>query len=237
MLAAAIAQIEAKGVGAGLAAAAGEGWHPGVVGIVAGRLKDRFDLPSAVFALDDTMARASLRSVSGVDIGAAVAAAKAEGLLLSGGGHRMAAALSAERAKLGELIAFLESRLAGEVAARPDRGLYAIDAVMGPAGMTPEFHDLVERAGPFGAGNPEPVIVVPDARIVDVRLVGENHISVVAMCGNDRLKAIAFRAADGPLGEALVKKGRPVHLAGKLLANDWQGRRTIELSIEDAALA
>lgn len=237
VLAEAIAQIETTGVRAGIAAAAGEGWHPGVVGIVAGRLKDRFDLPSAVFALDETMARASLRSVLGVDIGGAVAAAKAEGLLVSGGGHRMAAALTAERGKLEDLIAFLDSRLAAEVETRPDRGLYAVDAVMGPAGMTPEFHDLVERAGPFGAGNPEPVIVVPDARVVDVRLVGENHVSVVAMCGNDRLKAIAFRAADGPLGEALIRKGRPIHLAGKLLANDWQGRRTIELSIEDAAVA
>jgi single-stranded-DNA-specific exonuclease len=237
VLAEAIDQLEQKGPGAGLAAAAGDGWHPGVVGIVAGRLKDRFDLPSAVFALDDTTARASLRSISGVDIGGAVVAAKAEGLLLSGGGHRMAAALSAERGKLEDLIAFLEARLAPEVAARPDRGQFAVDAVMGPAGMTPEFHDLVERAGPFGAGNPEPVVVVPDARVVDVRIVGENHVSVVAMCGNDRLKAIAFRAADRPLGEALVKKGRPIHLAGKLLANDWNGKRTIELSIEDAALA
>lgn len=237
VLAEAIEQVERRGAGAGLAAAAGEGWHPGVVGIVAGRLKDRFDLPSAVFALDETTARASLRSVSGVDIGGAVTAAKAEGLLTSGGGHKMAAALSAERGKLDALIAFLDSHLADQVAARPDRGLYAVDAVMGPAGMTPEFHDLVERAGPFGAGNPEPVIVVPDARVVDVRVVGENHVSVVVMCGNDRLKAIAFRAADRPLGEALLKKGRPIHLAGRLLANDWQGRRTIELSIEDAAFA
>ncbi len=237
VLAEAIEQVSAGERGKGLVAAAGEGWHPGVVGIVAGRLKDRFDLPSAVFALDETMARASLRSLSGVDIGGAVSAAKAEGLLTSGGGHKMAAALSAERAKLPDLLAFLEARLAPEVAARPDRGLFAIDALMGPAAMTPEFHDLVERAGPFGAGNPEPVVVVPDARIVESRVVGENHVSVVAMCGPDRLKAIAFRAADGPLGEALAKKGRPTHLAGKLLANDWNGRRTIELSIEDAAIA
>ncbi len=237
VLAEAVEQLDTAGPGAGLAAAAGEGWHPGVVGIVAGRLKDRFDLPSAVFALDETTARASLRSISGVDIGGAVAAAKAEGLLLSGGGHRMAAALSAERGKLSELIAFLDARLTPEVAARPDRGLYAIDALMGPAGMTPDFHDMVERAGPFGAGNPEPVVAVPDARIVEARIVGENHVSVVAMCGSDRLKAIAFRAADRPLGEALLKKGRPIHLAGRLLANEWQGRRIIELSIEDAAVA
>ena len=237
VLAEAVAQVESGPRSAGFIAPAGEGWHPGVVGIVAGRLKDRFDLPSAVFALDETMARASLRSISGVDIGAAVVAAKDAGLVTSGGGHRMAAALSAERAKLPDLISFLEARLAPEVAARPDRGLFAVDAIMGPSGMTPEFHDLVERAGPFGAGNPEPVVVIPDARIVESRLVGENHVSVVAMCGNDRLKAIAFRAADGPLGEALSRKGRPIHLAGKLLANDWNGRRTIELSIEDAAFA
>ena len=237
VLAEAVEQLESKGPGRGLAAAAGEGWHPGVVGIVAGRLKDRFDLPSAVFALDETTARASLRSIPGVDIGAAVAAAKDAGLLLSGGGHKMAAALSAERGRLAELIAFLDARLAPEVAVRPERGLFAVDAVMGPAGMTPEFHDLVERAGPFGAGNPEPVIVVPDARVVEARVVGENHVSVVAMVGPDRLKAIAFRAADRPLGEALMRKGRPIHLAGKLLANDWNGRRSIELSIEDAAVA
>ncbi|BCW89382.1 Single-stranded-DNA-specific exonuclease RecJ [Alphaproteobacteria bacterium SO-S41] len=235
VLEAALEQVEKTGTRPGLVAASGEGWHAGVVGIVAGRLKDKYDLPSAVFAIEGDIARASLRSVSGVDLGAAVGAAKAEGLLVSGGGHAMAAGLSVERARLEDVIAFLDERLAPAVESRTGRGLYAIDAVVGPAGLTPAFYDMVERAGPYGAGNPEPVIAVPDARIVDARIVGENHVSVVAMCGGDRLKAIAFRAADTPVGAALMQKGRPIHLAGRLLANDWQGQRRIELSIEDAA--
>jgi single-stranded-DNA-specific exonuclease len=231
----ALAQVERDGVRPGLVAAFGEGWHAGVVGIVAGRLKDRYDLPSAVFAIEDGIARASLRSVSGVNLGAAVGEAKAAGLLISGGGHAMAAGLSVARERVGEVIAFLDSRLAEAVQARSDRGLYKIDAIVGPATLTPQFYDLIERAGPFGAGNPEPVVVIPDARIVESRIVGENHVSVVAMCGGDRLKGIAFRAAETPLGALLLQKGRPIHLAGRLLANDWQGQRRIELSIEDAA--
>ncbi|MCC6920946.1 MAG: single-stranded-DNA-specific exonuclease RecJ [Alphaproteobacteria bacterium] len=231
----ATAQLRAEGVGEGLAAAHGDGWHPGVIGIVAGRLKDRFDLPAAVFALDDTSAKASLRSVSGVDVGGAVTAAREEGLLTSGGGHRMAAALSAPRENLADVIAFLNARLAPEVAARQDRGLYAIDAVAGPQALTEGLHDMVERAGPFGAGNPEPVFAVPDACIVNSQIVGENHSSVVVMCGNARLKAIAFRAANTEVGAALARKGSKVHLAGRLLLNEWQGERRVELSIEDVA--
>lgn len=231
----ALRQVESRGTGQGLVAAFGENWHAGVIGIVAGRLKDRHDLPAAVFGLEGNLARASLRSVSGVDVGEAVAAAKEAGLLLTGGGHRMAAGLSADRAKLDAVIAFLDARLAPQVAARADRGVYAIDGIVGPLAMTPALFDAVERAGPFGAANPEPVFVVPDARVIHASIVGENHVSIVAMCGNDRVKGIAFRAADRPLGEALLKKGRPIHLAGCLLANEWQGVRRIELSIEDAA--
>ena len=231
----ALAAVERQGPGRGLVAASGENWHPGVIGIVAGRLKDRYDLPSAVFALEGDLARASLRSVPGVDLGSAVGAAKAAGLLLTGGGHRMAAALTAERGRLGEIVAFLEEALAPEVERRSDRGVFRIDAVVGPLALTPEFYDRIERAGPYGAGNPEPVVAVPDARIVDARIVGQNHVSVVAMCGGARLKGIAFRAAETPLGEALLRRAGALHLAGKLLANDWQGQRRIELSVEDAA--
>jgi single-stranded-DNA-specific exonuclease len=233
----ATAQLRATGPGAGLAAAHGEGWHPGVIGIVAGRLKDRFDLPAAVFALDDTSAKASLRSIAGVDVGSAVVAAREAGLLTSGGGHRMAAALSAPRENLKDIVAFLDERLAPEVASRSDRGLYAIDAVAGPGALTLDLHDMVERAGPYGAGNPEPVFAIPDARIVDVRVAGENHVSVVAQCGDTRLKAIAFRSANNEVGKALAQKGRPIHLAGRLLLNEWENRKRVELSIEDAAPA
>jgi single-stranded-DNA-specific exonuclease len=233
----ALAQMDRQPPRAGLAAAAGDGWHPGVIGIVAGRLKEKFDLPSAVFSMDDTTVRASLRSVSGVDIGGAVVAAREAGLLVSGGGHRMAAALSGKRDRLDDIIDFLDERLAPEVAARTDRGLYAIDSLIGPAALTPDFFESVDRAGPFGAGNPEPVFAVPDARIVHASIVGQKHVSVVVMCGNERMKAIAFRAADQPLGAALLQKGRSVHLAGRLLTNDWQGQRRVELSIEDAAHA
>jgi single-stranded-DNA-specific exonuclease len=235
VLEAANAHLTANPPGAGLAAAWGEGWHAGVVGIVAGRIKDRFNLPSAVFALEGDIARASLRSVSGVDLGSAVAAAKAEGLLLTGGGHAMAAALTAERAKVPDVISFLDDRLRDEVASRSGRNDIRIDALVAPAGMTADFFDAVERAGPFGAGNPEPAFVVPDARIVEARIVGQNHVSVVAMCGKDRLKAIAFRAAETALGAALMKSGTTAHLAGKLLLNEWNGQRRVELSIEDAA--
>lgn len=231
----AMAQMQRREPPTGLAAAWGDGWHPGVVGIVASRLKDRYDLPAAVFALDDTTAKASLRSVSGVDIGGAVVAAREAGLLISGGGHRMAAALSASRDRLDDIVAFLDDHLKPQVAARADRGVYAVDALLGPASFTSALYDSVDRAGPFGSGNPEPIFVVPDARIVHASIVGQNHVSVIAMCGNDRLKGIAFRQADQPLGEALMQKGRPIHLAGRLLLNEWQGERRVELSIEDAA--
>ena len=231
----AMAQASAGGERAGLVAAWGEGWHPGVVGIVAGRLKDRFDMPSAVFALDETYARASLRSVSGVDIGSAVTEAKQRGLLVAGGGHRMAAGLTAERGKLAEVIAFLDEALSGAVAERQDRHLYKIDSLIGPGALTPAFYERVEQAGPFGAGNPEPVFALPDMRIAYAGVVGENHVSIVATSGAERVKGIAFRAAETPLGGALLAKRGAFHLAGKLLVNEWQGQTRIELSIEDAA--
>ncbi len=230
-------QVERRGAGAGLVAAWGEGWHAGVIGIVAGRLKDRYDRPSAVFAIDGDAAKASLRSVAGVDVGGAVLAAKDAGLLTSGGGHKMAAALSTSAERVPEIVDFLDRRLAAAVEARPDKGVFAIDAAVSPASLTAEAFDMVERAGPYGAANPEPTFAVPSMLIVNASVVGERHVSVVGVAGDgSRLKGIAFRQADRPLGEALLKKGR-FHLAGRLLANEWGGERRIELSIEDAAEA
>jgi single-stranded-DNA-specific exonuclease len=229
------ARIETR---AGLAAAWGEGWHPGVIGIVASRLKDRFGRPAAVFAIEGEIAKASLRSVPGVDVGAAVLAVKDEGLLINGGGHKMAAALTARADRVEEIVERLDAILAPRMNTRGNIRRLRIDAVSGPAGLTEELFDTVDLAGPYGAGNPAPLFAIPSVRLVNASIVGANHISItgVGTCGT-RLRAIAFRQAGEPLGNALLARRTPFHLAGTLSANEWGGVRRIELVIEDAAPA
>ena len=217
---------------------AGEGWHKGVVGLVASRLTERFRRPACVIAWEDSGAgTGSLRSIDGIDIGAAVRAAVEAGHLIKGGGHAMAAGLTVERAQFEALKTFLRARLArGAGAARAAISL-AIDGALTPAAVTDEFLELIERAGPYGQGNPQPRFAFPAHRVKFAKAVGEAHVRCVLEAGDgSRLNAVAFRVADQPLGAALIaSSGMPLHVAGHLRRDTWGGREVRELIIEDAA--
>jgi single-stranded-DNA-specific exonuclease len=219
--------------------AAKEGWHAGVVGIVAGRLKDRFGKPSFVAGFEGGLARGSARSVPGVDIGAVVRAARDEGLLLSGGGHAMAAGFSLSAEQEGPFQRFLAARFAEGGDALVGALDLRIDTLVSPSGATEALVNDIAQAGPFGAGNPEPLIAATDVRIVFADIVGKDHIRL-RLAGGDGagLEAIAFRAADAPLGKGLLaSRGKTVHVAGRLKIDEWNGRARVQLQVEDAAPA
>lgn len=238
VLAAALAAAEANGGAQGpLAWAAGEGWHPGVVGIVAARLKEAFGRPAVVIGLDGAEGKGSGRSTAGVDLGAAVARLAAEGLISKGGGHRMAAGLSLARDQLAPAMARLSELLARQGAGEEAPETLRLDGVIGPAAATLELCDALAAAGPYGAGAPAPRLAVAEAQIAALRPVGENHLALTLADGpGGRLEAIAFRAAGTPLGELLTRsRGARLHLAGRLEADAWGGRRRAKLHVEDAA--
>ena len=217
---------------------ASEGFHKGVVGLVASRLVERFHLPACVIAWDEHgLGTGSLRSIAGVDIGAAVRAAVAAGHLVKGGGHAMAAGLSVTRNSLDALDAFLRERLADTTRTARSERMLNIDGSLTPAGVTDELMALIERAGPFGQGNPEPRFAFPAQRVKFAKVVGTAHVRCVLEGGEGaRLDAIAFRAADQPVGEALLgSSGLPLHIAGHLRRDTWNGRDRRELVVEDVA--
>ena len=235
------AQRQAEAATAGpVVLVAGEGWHPGVIGIVASRIKDMTGRPSLVVALDGDRGKGSGRSVPGVDIGAAVTAAHQAGLLIDGGGHPMAAGLTVARDRLAELREFLAGRLGPAVAAQADARSLGLDGALSLRGATADLLDLLGRAGPYGAGNAEPRFAVPAARVVNAAVAGEKHVRfLLASADGARLKAIAFRSLDGPLGPALLaagQNGAPIHCAGHLRADNWRGERRVQFVVEDAAL-
>jgi single-stranded-DNA-specific exonuclease len=219
--------------------AAGESWHPGVIGIVAGRLKERFGRPAIVVALgEDGLGKGSGRSIGGVDLGAAVMAAKDLGLLVAGGGHAMAAGLTVERGKVEALGDFLDERLAADVAkSRDDRALL-LDAVLAPGGVCPDLCDALEAGGPYGAGWPAPRVAAGPVRVIKADVVGNGHLRLI-VAGDDgrRIKAIAFRMAASPLGEAMLAAPphRKLWVAGRVRKDEWEGRVGAELHLEDAA--
>jgi single-stranded-DNA-specific exonuclease len=217
--------------------AAGQGWHPGVVGIVAGRLKETFGRPTFALARDGAMAKGSGRSIAGVDLGAAVAAARQAGILKEGGGHAMAAGVTLESARIADFARFLSVRLGLDVAAaRAGSGL-EIDAALAVGGVCEALADGVAGAGPFGSGNPEPRFALTGARILRADVLKDRHVRcVVGGADGGRVDAIAFRALEGPLGPALLRaQGAPLHVAGHLRAEVWQGRRRLKFHIEDVA--
>ncbi len=218
---------------------AGENWHEGVLGIVASRLKDRFRRPTFVLGLRDDIAKGSGRSVPGVDLGAAVTAARQAEILENGGGHAMAAGLTVTASRLPELESFLLARLAPELAGAPARDQLGFDGALDVKGANRALFDLLEAIGPYGAGHSEPRFAIAGARMVRADVVGTDHVRLILSgSGGGRLKGIAFRAAGTPLGRALMESlGAPLHLAGHLRADDWRGRNDVQLVIEDAAPA
>jgi single-stranded-DNA-specific exonuclease len=223
-----------------VAVVASPGWHPGVIGIVASRLKDRLHRPTIVIAIqDDGTAKGSGRSLPGVDLGAAVLAAKEAGLLIAGGGHAMAAGLTVATAGIDALAGFLNDRLAGAVDAAAGARALSCDAAVAPRGVNLALVETLDVAGPYGQGWAAPRVASGPWTAVDCRIVGENHLKLV-LSGVDgaRCKAIAFRHADTPLGAALVAaRGRPFYLAGRIKRDDWKGDPSAEIEIDDAAWA
>lgn len=225
-----------------LVLAVGEGWHPGVIGIVASRLKDRYNRPACVVALDGMLGKASGRSVRGVDLGSAIIAARQAGLLVAGGGHAMAAGFTVEREKIDDLRTFLRERIARQL---DDMGplvpSLSLDGALSVRGANTDLMRHLERLAPYGTGNSEPRFAVTDARIVKADVVGGEgkHVRCI-LTGSDgsRLKSIAFRAMDSDLGPALLQSGgRPMHLAGTLRPDRWNGNDGVQLLIDDAAVS
>ncbi|TAD76594.1 MAG: single-stranded-DNA-specific exonuclease RecJ [Sphingomonadales bacterium] len=218
----------------------GHGWHPGVIGIVAGRIKEKTGKPAVVIALDDVQGKGSGRSISGVDLGAAIIAAREAGLLVAGGGHAMAAGLTIEPARLGDFAGFLDERLARDVERARAGAAMLLDLALAPGGLTPELVATLEAAGPYGVGWPAPRVAVGPVRIIKADIVGKDHLRVIAS-GNDgrSFKAIAFRAAETEMAQTLLhrSKGRLFHLAGRARIDDWGSRPAAELQLEDAAFA
>jgi single-stranded-DNA-specific exonuclease len=243
ILAAATAQAETRlkqKPDAGIVVVGGEGWHPGVIGIVAGRLKEKFHRPAIVIGWGDGLgpvARGSGRSVPGVNLGDLVSGARRKDLLLSGGGHAMAAGLSIDPARIDELREHLESETKGATFELSEARVLEIDGPLGTGAANAALLDLVERVGPFGSQAPEPLFVVPNVRPQAPRRVGENHLAF-DMVGEDgsRLRAIAFRVADGPEGEA-ASKGVRLHVAGRLRADTWRGKGAVQIEVADIAIA
>ncbi|HJQ58117.1 MAG TPA: DHHA1 domain-containing protein, partial [Vineibacter sp.] len=239
VLAAAVAEVEAAGDMPPAIVATGEGWHPGVIGIVASRLVERFHRPAFVIALDGSIGKGSGRSVHGVDLGAIVIAARQRGLLVNGGGHPMAAGLTVERGQLETLIAFFIDAVTADLGTMPPAPTLAVDGALSPLAATLDLVRTLERVGPFGVGNPQPRFVLPQVRAGWSRPVGEAHIRCTLVGGDGgRVPAIAFRAADGPLGKALTDASSPtLHVAGSLRIDRWNGNESVSLHIEDAAPA
>jgi single-stranded-DNA-specific exonuclease len=219
---------------------AGEGWHPGVVGIVAGRLKEKFGRPAFAIALEPGgIGTGSGRSIAGVDLGRTVRAAVNEGLLIKGGGHAMAAGITLRKEALASFRAYLEAALGDAVSvARLDQAL-RIDGALTASAANNETVATIARAGPFGAGNPEPVVALPAHTIAYADEVGQAHVRVRLRSGDGAfINAIAFRAAGQELGAALMQnRGRPVHAAGSLTLDRWQGEERVQLRLLDVAPA
>lgn len=237
--AAAMEQAVERGVEAPLVWAAGEGWHPGVVGIVASRLKESTNRPSIVIGFDGDEGKGSGRSVSGVDLGASIQKLAAEGLLVKGGGHKMAAGLTVMRDKLDAAMARLSDLLAKQGAADMGPADLKLDGMLMPGAASIDMINQLEAAGPFGASAPAPRFAFPDVEIRFAKRIGDSHLKVTFGDGlNARLEAICFGAFDTALGPALSDHGgKRFHLAGRLEINTWGGRQTAQLRLEDAAPA
>jgi single-stranded-DNA-specific exonuclease len=237
----ALRQVEAMQAGGALPAALvldGEAWHAGVIGIVASRVLERVHRPVFIVGFDGEIGKGSGRSIRGVDLGGIVIAARQAGLLINGGGHPMAAGLTVARNRIAELRAFIVERvsaiLGGQV---PSPGL-AVDGPLMPLAATLDLAEQIDRIGPFGIGNPEPRFVLPSVRVDYASRVGEDHVRCTLSAGGAKVAAISFRSAGNAVGQALLQRpGLPLHVAGALRLNRWQGRTEVQFQIDDAAPA
>ena len=222
-----------------VAVVSGDGWHAGVIGIVASRLKDRFKRPAIVIALDGGVGKGSGRSLPGVDLGGAVLAAKDHGLLIAGGGHPMACGLTIDTARIPAFTAFLHERLSGDIDRAQGGASLLCDAALSPRGICVDLAETLDGAGPYGQGWPAPRIAAGPWTVVKCDVVGGAHVRVILMGADGaRLKAMAFRHADTPLGAALAgTSGRAIYIAGRVQRDDWGREPAAELHIDDIAYA
>jgi single-stranded-DNA-specific exonuclease len=218
---------------------ASEGWHPGVVGLVASRLKEKFARPAFAIALEPGgIGTGSGRSISGVDLGKAVRQAVKDELLMKGGGHAMAAGVTLRKEKLAEFRAYMESALAHDVAQSRHENELFIDGAVSARAVTPELVATLNRAGPFGSGNPEPVVALPSHQLVYADEVGQAHLRLRFKSGDGSIvNGIAFRSIGQKLGHALTQnRGQPLHVAGSLAVDRWQGNERVQLRVLDVAV-
>ncbi|RED53414.1 single-stranded-DNA-specific exonuclease RecJ [Aestuariispira insulae] len=238
----AIEQVESRDMHAGLVYAAAEGWHPGVIGIVAGRLKERYNRPACVVAFENGIGKGSGRSIEGVDLGATVIAAGQADLLINGGGHKMAAGFTVAQENSDAFRDYLAQRIEAQVGTDGIIPRLSLDGTVTVADANIDLVKKLEQLGPFGAGNSTPRFVLPDVVLEKVSIVGTDHVRCQIKDRSGRggwIKAIAFRCADQPLGDLLLgqRPGMPVHLCGKLQIDTWQGRENVQFMIDDAAPA
>lgn len=221
----------------------GRGWHPGVIGIVAGRIKEKAGKPAIVIALEDEdggKGKGSGRSIAGVDLGAAIIAARESGLLVAGGGHAMAAGLTVEPGRVDALADWLDERLAADVMQASASQSLALDLALAPGGLTPGLVDTLESAGPYGMGWPGPRVAVGPVQVVKADVVGRDHVRLIVRgADGGSFKAMAFRQAESDMGQALLhaRRDRRLWLAGRAKIDDWGSRPAAELHIDDAAFA
>jgi single-stranded-DNA-specific exonuclease len=218
---------------------ASEGWHPGVVGLVASRLREKFSRPAFAIALEPGgIGTGSGRSISGVDLGKAVRQAVKDGLLTKGGGHAMAAGVTLRKERLAEFRAYMESALADDVANSRHENELFIDGAVSARAVTPELVATLNRAGPFGSGNPEPVVALPSHQLVYADEVGQAHLRLRFKSGDGAIvNGVAFRSISQKLGNALIgHRGQPLHVAGSLAVDRWQGTERVQLRVLDVAV-
>ena len=239
MVRAAVEQAERQ-ANRGVITAHMDGWHPGVIGIVAGRLKDRFERPAVVIGVqDDGTAKGSGRSIRGVDLGSAFAKARRNGLLLSGGGHAMAGGLTVAADRVEELAEWLEAELGAAVGEARQRAERGVDAVLAPEAVSLDLLDVIDSVGPYGPQNPKPVFVINDVRLSYTKALRGGHVRFTAQGrGGGHVSGILFRGEETPLGEALLGAGeRRMHLLGQVRRNRYQGRESADFHLEDAVWA
>ncbi len=232
----AMLQMESKEVGLSIVVA-GDNWHPGVIGIVASRIKEKYNRPTCIIAFDEQgIGKASARSINGVDLGSVIISAKQKGILIAGGGHKMAAGFSIEKERLQEFEEYLEEKIEQQLAGNEIISELRIDSLLSVNGLNMDLANKLESLAPFGQGNAEPRFVLNNAKIIKPSVIGENHVRCFLqdVAGGKSVKAIAFRALDNELGEALLKAGsKPHYIAGHIKINRWNGQENAEFHIMD----
>lgn len=237
----ALAQVEEKDTDSPLLFAVGENWHPGVIGIVASRVTERFHRPSAIISIKDGVGKASARSVNGVDFGSAIVAASQAGLLIAGGGHAMAAGFTVAEDKIDELHKFLSERFSANIDELITKKI-KIDGHLSLDAITMDLADLINKVAPFGTSNPEPKFIFPDVHIIRADIVGADHIKCILGSSQSghvgkTVKAMCFRCLETPLGKMLLQNsGQNLNIAGRIKVNSWNGVDSAEIVIDDAAI-